>query len=40
MELTYLYMANWEDAVAQAVARLRSEDVMAEAKLTPVNSGK
>ncbi|GAB1313711.1 hypothetical protein MFIFM68171_03921 [Madurella fahalii] len=34
LELTYLYNSDWESAVAQAEARLRSEDVAAEAKLT------
>jgi len=35
LELVYLYHADWESAVAQAEARMKSEDVTAESKLTP-----
>ncbi|KAK4222463.1 putative transporter [Podospora fimiseda] len=36
LELVYLYNADWESAVAQAEARMKSEDVMSEAKYTTV----
>ncbi|KAK4183882.1 putative transporter [Podospora australis] len=35
LEMLYLYNADWESAVAQAEARMKSEDVTAEAKFTP-----
>lgn len=35
LELVYLYNADWESAVAQAEARMRSEDITAESKLSP-----
>ncbi|KAK3988934.1 putative transporter [Cladorrhinum sp. PSN332] len=34
LELVYLYHADWESAVAQAEARMKSEDVASEAKFT------
>jgi len=37
IELIYLYNADWEDAVAQAAERLRSEDVVIEAKSRQVD---
>jgi len=35
LELLYLYNADWERAVAQAEARMRSEDINAEPKFSP-----
>lgn len=36
LELVYLYNSDWEHAVAQAEARMRSESVFAERKTSHV----